>query len=243
VFLFKAPSLALGTKEGQIEPIEIVSFAYPPYITMNNDGMAQKIANAVFSAAGIPTSMKIYPHARAQKLFQSGQGAAYLGTCDSTSVDDALPVELARASISIISYLPEYSSLTVDEIKKLKQLRFGEIRGATLFGPLGLDPQFYDTNIQILKKLQLNRLDFGAMIELTGRNLIAEHFPKDEFHFRTLFEFEGQICFRNTESGIALQETFVKSFSTIQISGEYREIIESYYIDKNVPERVFISSD
>lgn len=222
------------------QPVEIITFAYPPYINGDGTGMVEKIVSKSFEAQNQSVKYRIYPLKRAIENFQQGQGQLFIG----------LPLYFPGQEIDateifyyrrVLVYLKEqYPAFYINSLTDLKGKTVGMLVGAsqdTVFQAAGLTVDTAPGIKNNIEKLYLRRVDFVATVDLAAINQINETFPGQLADFG-FWEFDRSVLdliARRNSSIKTIYEDFRAGLKTIIRNGTYQQIQEEVYGPGQVP--------
>jgi polar amino acid transport system substrate-binding protein len=229
------------------QPIEILTFQYPPYIDGDGTGMAGKIVAAAFKTQGHSVKFTIYPTKRAVNNFQKGQGKMFLGVRNYFSEQEINAEEIFYFRRVLVYLKDQYPELHINNLDDLKGKRIGVVLGSSPiadFQAAGLIVDKTSKHESNIKKLHTRRVDFIYTLDLTAISLIEKHFPGQPSVFE-IFEYQrsaADLIVRKNSLEEKLLQIFRTGLKTIIEDGTYHKIMEQTYGADQVPASAQVKS-
>ena len=229
------------------QPIEILTFQYPPYINGDGTGMAEKIVAAAFQTQGHSVKFTLYPSKRAINNFQKGQGKMFLGSRDHFSEQEINAEEIFYFRRVLVYLKDQYPELHINNLDDLKGKKIGVVLGSsqiTDFQAAGLIVDKTSKHENNINKLHARRVDFIYTLDLTAINLIEKLFPGQPAAFE-IFEYQlnaADLVVRKNSPGEKLLQVFRTGLKTIIENGTYLKIMEQSYGAGQVPASAQVKS-
>lgn len=229
------------------EQIEIISFVYPPYTYGDGSGMLEKIVTRVATDNKITIKWSFYPRKRAYKQYSDRLNTTlFLG--QSEYFPDLLSRIKAQPLLNfrtVFVYMKEkFPDIVYSSISDLKGKRVGVTLGSVYipyFNKQGLlvDPAELEQNI---RKLVIGRLDFWHTVDVTAINMVDKYFPDKKSNIGFLEEaiLKAELIVIRESELEPVFDRFTTRFKEIINDGTYKVILESFYGNGNVPERVMV---
>jgi len=227
------------------ESITIASNNYAPYTLINEieSGVILDIVKEVFIEVGLDLQIQKYPWKRAEASVLRGEIFA------------AAPYFKTEKRLSLYNFSEPlvysfnrffYNKKVFPEGFKWKNLRdFSKFQmGGVLgywyldsFDKAGLTTQLVPTDLQNLKKLVRNRIDFTVIDELTGLKLIKDNLIENIENIGMLEKEESFAPFyllisKSYPNSLEITERFNRGLKIIRKNGKYLKILKKY----NMPE-------
>lgn len=236
------------------EPVEIVTFEYPPIMTatLPNDGLLGEIVHAAFQAVGQEVTISYTSPKRVLMMYvgtqESGGFLAPINLVKRQKAEENVICVNPLVNILMVFYYykPNHDTqkLQYETLEELTQYRVGAITGSNTIELLtNAGITVYESSVDAqIQMLQKGRADLAIIGLLTGKQLVERYFPDTitDFAFieKPLMELPTGICF-NTQhpSGQAWAEMFVQGFTEIYRQGIYTDILERYYGKNQIPQQ------
>jgi polar amino acid transport system substrate-binding protein len=222
------------------QPIEIVTFHYPPYINGDGTGMGEKIVAAAFQTQGHSVNFTIYPSKRAINNFQKGKGEMFLGLRDYFSEQEINAQEIFYFRRVLVYLKDQYPELHINSLDDLKGKKIGVVLGSSQvidFQAAGLIEEITSKHENNIKKLYARRVDFIYTLDLTAIGLIEKLFPGQPADFG-IFEYQrnaADLVVRKNSLEEKTLQVFRTGLKTIIENGTYHKIMEQSYGAGKVP--------
>ena len=229
------------------QPIEILTFQYPPYINGDGTGMGEEIVAAAFQTQGHSVKFTLYPSKRAINNFQKGQGKMFLGLRDYFSEQEINAEEIFYFRRVLIYLKDQYPELHINSLDDLKGKKIGVVLGSsqiTDFQAAGLIVDKTSKHENNIKKLYARRVDVIYTLDLTAINLIEKLFPGQPAVF-DIFEYQrnaADLVVRKNSLEEKLLQVFRTGLKTIIENGTYHKIMEQSYGAGQVPTSAQVKS-
>lgn len=231
------------------EPIDVLTFYYPPYMNGDGTGIAEQITTKAFQKKGHVVKFKVFPRKRAITLFKQGEKDFFLG----------LPVYFSEQEIgyskiinlrSVLAFKKKrYPNLQIKGLNDLKGKTIGASLGASpipVFKEAGLIVIEAPKGENTIKMLHSGRIDFLYILDVAAIKLIKKIFPKQQhtFGFLEYKQIGGGLVVRKNSSSWPFFEDFKNGLNSIVNNKEYLHILEQHYGSNQVPVSViqFISN-
>ena len=233
--------------EATSQPVDILTFHYPPYINGDGTGMAEKIITAAFQTQGHSVKFTIYPNKRAVNNFQTGEGKMFLGVKNVFSEQEINAEELFYFRRVLVYLKDQYPELHINSLDDLKGKKIGVVLGSSTiadFQAAGLIVDTTSKHENNIRKLYARRVDFIYTLDLTAISLIKKLFPGQPADFG-IFEYQRKaadlVVKKNSPEEKTLQ-VFRTGLKTIIENGTYRNILEESYGAGQVPASAQVKS-
>ena len=229
------------------QPIEMLTFQYPPYANGDGTGMGEEIVAAAFQTQGHSVKFTLYPIKRAISNFQEGQGKMFLGLRDFFSEQEINSEEIFYFRRVLIYLKDQYPELHINSLDDLKGKKIGVVLGSSQivdFQTAGLVVDKTSKHENNIKKLYARRVDVIYTLDLTGTSLIEKLFPGRPADFE-IFEYQrnaADLVVRKNSFGDKILQTFRTGLKTIIENGTYHKIMEQSYGAGQVPASAQVKS-
>ena len=158
-----------------------VENSWPPYSNGSGDGISMDIIQLAFDKVGVDVEFVVVPYARALRMTQSGEvDGAFNVTKQNSTIDNFVFGEVPILQANASFYYHKESNLnfnTVDEIPAgtsialIIDYEYGELyeKSRKRFNEVRVSSQ-----IQIIKLLQLKRVDMAIMFDGVAKHYLSE---------------------------------------------------------------------
>ena len=232
------------------EPIKVSGYDYPPLMgasKLGQDGVETEIIQAIFQAAGLEPSIKLFPRLRAMNNLLILDSPLYVGGITNFDKKDQanlfqIPTLL---NINLLFYLKaKYPQFSFNSYADLKNYLIGLGIGSSpekVAKENGLKYEAISEMDTLIKKLYVKHNDLVVMMDLAGALLINEIYPgrEGEFASYTAKPFyvtqRGLVLNKNHPDAARLEPMLKKGLKTIYENGTWLRIMEKYYGSGKVP--------
>ncbi len=241
--------LAFNLHSIQAETIKFGANESPPYWSENDphSGMCGEILHLLSQIVGIEANIVFEP---LQRLINDknnndlGDPSFYIKNQDFAVI---IPIALQHSSFHY--YLPnQKSAIRIENWEGLKDYKVGILKGTftqiSYFNQLDIHFEESYSQISLLKKLKLGRIDMAIDLDLVINHNINQLFPEEKSNFQS-------IPIRNSTTPIAMMiathhpgarqlgEKYRAALLKIIQDGSYQKILEKYYGKGNMPDNWF----
>lgn len=224
-----------------MDTVVIATDDYDPYTLYrdNGSGVILDIIREAFAKVEVEVQFRFMPWKRCEMNVSEGKlfaATPYFKTDKRLKeYDFSDPLILSR---NVFFYNKETvpDDFFWTELSDFKEYRMGGVIGywyMEAFKKAGLKVSLVPTDLQMLKMILLNRIDFCVLDEITGRRLINTHLNGEMEHFGILEKPESIDSFHLLISRIypgskELTEKFNRGLRALKESGEYHKILKRY---------------
>jgi polar amino acid transport system substrate-binding protein len=231
-----------------VDAVELSTFHYPPLLSKTmignlGNGLFVDVAKDVFKVAEVPWEIKFLPVKRSVLQFKDGK---HLFTLGAPSIFKAFGLTKDNTSLLSLGFYHGYFyylksrypvKISYEKLSELSQYKIGIISGSHLvkvFKNAGLNVEEAKNPETNLKKLLKNRIDLWAVVDLTSKHVIRQHFPDkaDEIVAIDKPLTTGEISIGFSKSNQSAQKIGIKLAASLQKmkqDGSYLKILKGYW--------------
>ncbi|MGF1742476.1 transporter substrate-binding domain-containing protein [Vibrio profundum] len=245
---------AISASPDQKAPIDqsltIAVIELPPLLGKDK-GLLVDLARQAFASQSIKTTFVVYPLSRISWAISKEKHCSTLGSLrwfHETTQKRLTAVPMYNVSAHFFYLKSKYpSGLTPLSSPKFKEYRIGTVRGGAIEKALkakGLvsNLELVQSMPQNVKKVALNRLDMFASPLLPALHAIEYSYPNKATEFtyskQRLSLILAQMIFNEQCKDKIVQ--FERGLHHLHTTGEYKKIIQSYFLGHPVPDYVYI---
>jgi len=245
--LHLSPMDTMGKNTYFLSTIEYPSLFQKEKTKGKGYGMARDLTTEAFIASGSDVRYQILPMARCIKMYK--KYAANVGAIDwfknAQMMNKVLYANVAHSKFVLFYKKKKFpGGIHFSKLEDLKKYgRIGNVRGSSttkIVQKAGLKIDWADSLKCNFKKLNGNRFDIAISIQIAGWNTLEHLYPDriDEFDCcqKTIFEIPISVTFRKKNK--AIYDEFMDGLKTIANNGKYREVLERYYENKKIPDKI-----
>ena len=228
-----------------VQPIEITSFYYPPYMGKNpvsEDGLLFDVVNAAFQSVQVPTITNLIPVKRGIYQVKINESIAYIGILDTFDKNVIKNLEVyPLVDINFIMfYLKEKfpKGISYNKYSDLKPYTFAVLAGGITEvvaknNNLKIDSVYNFASI--FEKVKTKRVDVGLAVDLSIDLWIKDLYKDSEYMFaknikKPFVTKSSVIVFNKTHPDYKIyKEKFEIGLENIVRNGEFLKILETYY--------------
>jgi len=240
------------------EKIVVAAFEYPPIYQQGADkGLSGDIVVAAFKAANIDVELKFLPVLRMVKAVSEGETVCGIGGAVLFSAPEVAPKVSVSAVVQYVAQTFMYdvrrfpNGVPYSDIGDLTGHGIGVLRGSGIMRFLEMSRSlnlvsnsFHEGSA---RQLQLGRIDFWAIVDLTGMMYMRKLFPDEAAHFKFTPPFNrgdvSLVCSKKTDPDNAYREKFREGLAAIKANGTYMQLMAKYYGSEDAINRDSLTED
>lgn len=238
-------TLAVPVLEALAQPIDVITFHYPPYMNGDGTGIAEQIVVASFKKKGHGVNFITYPRKRAITSFKQGEKDFFLGLPLYFSEDKIGYSEFIYLRTVLLFSKKHHPNLQFNILEDLKGKKIGAAIGASqipYFQKAGLIVLEVPKGENTVQMLHSGRVDLIYIIDLRAIRLIDTFFPdqREDFGFLEYKQIGGGLIVRKNSLSWNSFKEFEEGLKSIINSNEYLQIFEQHYGSNQVPDSVLV---